>query len=48
MHDIAEHDSEEEWEGDDCWHGWVELFVGWCTVRVNDLLEYDHELTFLE
>lgn len=48
MHDITKHDTEEEWERDNGWHSWVELFVVRSTISVYDLLEDINEVILLE
>ena len=48
MHDVSEHDTEEEGEGNDGWHGWVEFFVVGGTISVHDLLENIYEVILLE
>ena len=48
MHDITEHDTEEEWEGNNCWNSWVELLVVWSTVGINHVLECPYEIVGLE
>ena len=48
MHDVAEHDTEEEWEGDDCRDSWVELLVVWGTVGINHILEGPDEVVCLK
>jgi len=47
MHDISEHYTEKEWEGDNCEYGWIDLFVCGCSISVNNLLEDPHEFTAL-
>lgn len=39
MHDISEHDSEEEWESHNSKVGWIDFSVLWNTIGVNNLLE---------
>ena len=48
MHDISEHDSEEEWEGNACEYSRVHLLVTWDTISVNNLLEDTRKLIGLE
>ena len=48
MHDITEHDTEEEWERDACKQCWVCLFVSWNTISIYDQLERTCELVNLE
>lgn len=48
MHDIAEHYSEEEWEGNTCKYCRVHLLVTWDTISVNNLLENTRELIGLK
>lgn len=48
MHDISKHHSEEKWEGNAGEKGWVDLFVAWHTICINNLLEHSCELVGLE
>jgi hypothetical protein len=48
MHDISEHDSEEEWEGNACENSRVYLLITWDTISVDNLLEYTRELIGLK
>ena len=38
--DVAEHDTKQEWEADDCEDSWIGFLVAWNSVSVHDLLEY--------
>ena len=48
MEDIAIHDSEEEWEGDDGKQSWVGLLVIWDTISIDNDLEGISESIMLE
>jgi len=48
MTDITKHDSEEEGEGNDSKDTWVNFFVHWDTISVNDLLESGGEFIHLQ
>mgnify|MGYP001603901938 CR=1 FL=1 len=39
MADISKHHTEQKWETDNGEHGWIDLFVLWNTISVNDNLE---------
>jgi hypothetical protein len=44
MANISKHNTKEEGESDACKHTWVDFFVGWHTIGVNNFLEYRSEL----
>ena len=44
MAHISEHDSKEEWESYLGENGWVDFFVHWNTISINDFLEWPCEL----
>lgn len=48
MHNVAEHHTKEEGEGDDGGDGRVQFLVGGCTISINNLLENAHKFTILE
>lgn len=48
MSHIPEHHSEEEGEGNNSEEGWIDLFILWDAVSVNNLLERSGEVCGLE
>jgi hypothetical protein len=48
MHDITEHDSEQEGEGDDGGDGRVEFLVIWSTISINNKLENINKIISLK
>lgn len=48
MHDISEHDSEEERECHDGEYGWIDFLEDWDTVGVDYFLEGHEEFIGLE